>query len=52
MKMSCEPNLERVLDQIDQKLECELWTADERFFNSVRERQPRVRWLGEFSAAR
>jgi len=33
-------------------LECELWTADERFFNSVRERQPRVRWLGEFSAGR
>ncbi len=31
-------------------LECELWTADERFFNSVRGRQPRVRWLGEYSA--
>lgn len=30
-------------------LECELWTADERFFNSVREHQPRVRWLGEYS---
>jgi len=30
-------------------LECELWTADERFFNSVREHRPRVRWLGEYS---
>ena len=29
-------------------LECDLWTADERFFNSVKERQPRIRWLGEF----
>ena len=33
-------------------LECDLWTADERFFNSVKERQPRVRWLGQFEAGR
>jgi predicted nucleic acid-binding protein len=33
-------------------LGCDLWTADERFFNSVRERQPRVRWLGEFAVGR
>jgi predicted nucleic acid-binding protein len=26
-------------------LGCDLWTADERFFNSVKERQPRVKWL-------
>jgi predicted nucleic acid-binding protein len=31
-------------------MECDLWTADERFFNSVKERQPRVKWLGEFEA--
>jgi len=31
-------------------LGCDLWTADERFFNSVKERQPRIRWLGEFRA--
>jgi predicted nucleic acid-binding protein len=29
-------------------LDCDLWTADERFFNSVKKRQPRLRWLGEF----
>jgi predicted nucleic acid-binding protein len=33
-------------------LGCDLWTADERFFNSVRERQPRIRWLGEFKGGR
>lgn len=26
-------------------MDCEFWTADERFFNSVREQQPRVKWL-------
>ena len=31
-------------------LGCDLWTADERFFNSIKERQPRIRWLGEFKA--
>jgi predicted nucleic acid-binding protein len=33
-------------------LGCDLWTADERFFNSVKEQQPRVKWLGEFKAGR
>ncbi len=33
-------------------LECDLWTADERFFNSVKVPQPRVKWLGEFEAGR
>jgi len=33
-------------------LGCELWTADERFFNSVKERQPRIRWLGELKPGR
>jgi len=33
-------------------LECDLWTADERFFNSVRDGHPRVRWLGDFRAGR
>ncbi len=27
---------------------CDLWTADERFFNAVRARQPSVKWLGDF----
>lgn len=29
-------------------LECDLWTADERFFNSVKERKVRVRWLCDY----
>jgi predicted nucleic acid-binding protein len=33
-------------------LGCDLWTADEWFFNSVKERQPQIRWLGEFRASR
>lgn len=31
---------------------CELWTADERFFNVARGRFPRVRWLGEVATTR
>lgn len=30
-------------------LGCEFWTADERLFNAVHEKLPRVRWLGDFS---
>lgn len=26
---------------------CELWTGDERFYNSVRERLPWVKWIGK-----
>lgn len=26
---------------------CELWTADERYFNAARPRFPRVHWVGE-----
>jgi len=33
-------------------LGCDFWTADERFYNSVKERQSRVKWLGEFEAGR
>jgi len=33
-------------------LGCELWTADKRFFNSVKGRQPRIRWLGEYKVRR
>ncbi len=29
-------------------LDCDLWTADERFFNSVKEQQPRVKWLRQY----
>ncbi len=28
-------------------LDCELWTADERFWNATRAAFPRVRWIGE-----
>lgn len=28
-------------------LDCELWTADERFWNSTKAAFPRVHWLGE-----
>jgi predicted nucleic acid-binding protein len=31
-------------------LGCDLWTADERFFNLVKERQPRVKWLRQYRA--
>lgn len=27
--------------------DCELWTGDERFYNAVRDRTDRVRWVGE-----
>ncbi len=33
-------------------LGCDLWTADERFFNSVKEQQPRVKWLGGYVGPR
>jgi predicted nucleic acid-binding protein len=33
-------------------LKCDLWTADERFFNSVKGRQPRVKWLGGYANPR
>lgn len=29
-------------------LGCNLWTADEPFFNAVKEQQPRVKWLGDY----
>ena len=28
-------------------LDCELWTADERFWNSTKAAFPRVHWIGE-----
>ena len=28
-------------------LDCELWTADQRFWNATRATFPRVRWIGE-----
>jgi predicted nucleic acid-binding protein len=30
---------------------CELWTADQRFFNSVSVRLPWVRWIGHYQAS-
>jgi predicted nucleic acid-binding protein len=29
-------------------LGCDLWTADEQFFNSIKERHLGIKWLGEF----
>jgi predicted nucleic acid-binding protein len=28
-------------------LDCELWTADERLFNTVKQEFPRVQWIGQ-----
>lgn len=28
------------------EMECEFWTADERLYNSVRDRFPLIRWVG------
>ena len=30
-------------------LDCEFWTAEERLFNTVKERLPRVRWIGQIA---
>ena len=32
-----------------ESLDCELWTADERFFHSTREPEGRVHWIGNFN---
>lgn len=32
-----------------ERLNCELWTADERLWNSVRSELGWVRWIGELS---
>ncbi|MDQ2688258.1 MAG: type II toxin-antitoxin system VapC family toxin [Armatimonadota bacterium] len=46
-------NLVRVYDAtyaaLAQRRNCDLWTADERFFNSVRAGLPFVRFLGTYS---
>ena len=31
-----------------ESLDCELWTADEKFYRSVRQETGQVRWIGEF----
>ena len=31
-----------------ESLDCELWTADERFYRTSNEQSTRVKWLGEF----
>lgn len=31
-----------------ESLDCELWTADEKFHKSVRQEMGHVRWIGEF----
>jgi predicted nucleic acid-binding protein len=32
-------------------LDCELWTADERFWNAARPAFPRARWIGELAVS-
>ncbi len=31
-------------------LDCEMWTADERLFNTVKDKFPRVKWIGQIPA--
>lgn len=31
-----------------ESLDCELWTADEKFYRSVRQEMGQVHWIGEF----
>lgn len=31
---------------VAEELDCEFWTADERLYNSVRDRFPLIRWVG------
>lgn len=31
-------------------LDCELWTADERFYRAASSGHTRVRWIGSFTA--
>ena len=33
-----------------QKLDCDLWTADEKFFRVARQAAPNIRWIGELAA--
>ena len=35
-----------------ERLDCELWTADRRFYRAARHFSDRIRWLGDFAAAR
>ena len=34
-----------------ERLDCELWTADRRFYRAARRFSDRIRWLGDFAAA-
>jgi predicted nucleic acid-binding protein len=55
MELACELRAPAVYDThylaLADILECDLWKADERFFNSVKKHHPRIRWLGDFEAA-
>jgi predicted nucleic acid-binding protein len=33
-----------------QLLECEMWTADRKFYNAARLRTPKVKWIGEYAS--
>ena len=33
-----------------ERLDCELWTADRRFYRAARRFSDRIRWLGDFAA--
>jgi len=32
-------------------LECELWTADRKFYNAVGTKAPQVKWIGDYQTA-
>ena len=34
-----------------ERLDCELWTADRRFYRAARRFSDRIRWLGDFAVA-
>ncbi len=52
-ELAAEFNRPRAYDAqylaLAKRLSCEFWTADERLFNTVKDRFPGIRWLGNMS---
>jgi predicted nucleic acid-binding protein len=36
---------------LSERLACDFWTADERFYNAVKDKFPRVKWLGNWKTS-
>lgn len=45
-RFGCSATYDAYYISLAEVLGCELWTADERLYNSVKDRLDRVRWLG------